>query len=164
MLGGAKKALPEVVDAELLEVVHKMRDSAGVEVHLQSITTQVRALLRKHKQEHILKESGGKYVFDKCWASRWLATKGYRLRAGTRSKTVHILTPAIHADMLFRASLQIKDFAIPKELVVNIDETGINLVPAGNKTFAKKGEIQVPIQGLGDKRQLTGIVPKVKLG
>ena len=35
------------------------------------------------------------------------------------------------------------------------DETGANLVPAGNRTFAKVGSIEVPIIGLDDKRQYT---------
>ena len=44
---------------------------------------------------------------------------------------------------------------IPAELVMNLDQTGINLVPAGNWTTAPQGSTQVALAGVGDKRQVT---------
>ena len=44
---------------------------------------------------------------------------------------------------------------IPAELVMNLDQTGINLVPAGNWTTAPQGSRRVALAGVGNKRQVT---------
>ena len=49
---------------------------------------------------------------------------------------------------------------IPAELVINMDQTGMNLVPVGKFTYAKKGQKHVQLLGLDDKRQLT-LVPAI---
>ena len=43
----------------------------------------------------------------------------------------------------------------PPELVINWDQTGINVVPISQWTQAEKGAIRVEIAGAGDKRQIT---------
>ena len=44
---------------------------------------------------------------------------------------------------------------IPPELIINLDETGIKLVPVGDWTMAPEGSRGVEVAGLGDKRQIT---------
>lgn len=44
---------------------------------------------------------------------------------------------------------------IPPELVLNWDQTGVNLVPASSWTMKRKGSKRVEIKGLNDKRQIT---------
>ena len=44
---------------------------------------------------------------------------------------------------------------IPKELIINWDQTGLKYVQVSNWTFANKGSKQVKIAGLDDKSQLT---------
>ena len=41
---------------------------------------------------------------------------------------------------------------IPPELILNWDQTGINLVPASSWTMDKKGSKRVEITGVNDKR------------
>ena len=45
--------------------------------------------------------------------------------------------------------------AIPESLVINLDQTGIKLVPTGDWTMAEEGSKRVEVAGLGDKRQVT---------
>lgn len=52
-------------------------------------------------------------------------------------------------EFLSRVSLTILDHNIPKDLVINFDETGLNLTPAGNKSFVTVGEIQIKKVGHG---------------
>ena len=47
---------------------------------------------------------------------------------------------------------------IPPELVINLDETGLPIVPVSQWTFADKGSKQIPVTGLDDKRQITGLL------
>ena len=45
--------------------------------------------------------------------------------------------------------------SIPDSLIINLDQTGIKLVPAGDWTMATEGSRRVEVIGLGDKRQIT---------
>ena len=49
--------------------------------------------------------------------------------------------------------VQLRD--IPDSLIINLDQTGINLVPTGDWTMAAEGSRRVEVAGLGDKRQIT---------
>ena len=44
---------------------------------------------------------------------------------------------------------------IPSDLIINIDEKGIKLVPVGDWSMAPVGSKRVEVAGLGDKRQIT---------
>ena len=46
---------------------------------------------------------------------------------------------------------------IPGELIINWDQTGLNLVPAAQWTMALKGSRRVEIKEIDDKRQITGV-------
>jgi hypothetical protein len=48
-----------------------------------------------------------------------------------------------------------EDHGIAKEMVLNIDKTGLLVCPAGKSTFAQEGSVQVPIIAHGDKKQVT---------
>ncbi|KAF9509190.1 hypothetical protein BS47DRAFT_1373557 [Hydnum rufescens UP504] len=61
-------------------------------------------------------------------------------------------------DAILRLSYNIKLFNIPAELVINADQTGVCLVPAGNKTWAPVGAKQVAAMAKEEKRQFTLMV------
>ncbi|CAH1268951.1 Hypp4045 [Branchiostoma lanceolatum] len=44
---------------------------------------------------------------------------------------------------------------IPDEMILNWDQTGVNIVPVGSWTLKEEGSKQVPITGLEDKRRIT---------
>ena len=44
---------------------------------------------------------------------------------------------------------------IPPQLIINLDETGVQLVPVGKWTMAPEGSKRVEVTGLDDKRQIT---------
>ena len=46
---------------------------------------------------------------------------------------------------------------IPPELILNWDQTGLNLVPSSSWTMEKKGSRCVEIKGMADKRQITAV-------
>ena len=61
--------------------------------------------------------------------------------------------------MNYRVAYLAKVYGIPSSLVVNLDQTGIHLVPAaGGKTWNVKGTKDVKILGMEDKRQITCVV------
>ena len=44
------------------------------------------------------------------------------------------------------------------QLIINWDQTGLNVVPASTWTMTEEGSTRVPIAGFGDKRQITATV------
>ena len=48
-----------------------------------------------------------------------------------------------------------KDLDIPKDLILNLDQTPLSYVSPGKYTFNPKGAKTVPIKGIDDKRQIT---------
>ena len=46
---------------------------------------------------------------------------------------------------------------IPPELILNWDQTGINLVPSSSWTMEQKGAKYVELTGIDDKRQITAV-------
>ncbi|CAH1248633.1 Hypp8328 [Branchiostoma lanceolatum] len=44
---------------------------------------------------------------------------------------------------------------IPEEMILNLDQTGVNIVPVGTWTLKEEGSKHVPITSLEDKRQIT---------
>ena len=48
--------------------------------------------------------------------------------------------------------------SIPAALILNCDQTGIQLVPSSNWTLEKKGVKRVALSGGDDKRQITAVV------
>ena len=53
---------------------------------------------------------------------------------------------------------------IPLSMVVNFDQTGVNIVPTSNWTLHQSGASQVPIAGIDDKRQITMVLANTPTG
>ena len=49
-------------------------------------------------------------------------------------------------------------FSFTADLIINMDETGVRIVPAKETTMAKRGSRQVQVIGLDDKRQITAVM------
>jgi hypothetical protein len=61
--------------------------------------------------------------------------------------------------MSYRVAYLVKIYNIPRELVINTDQTGMHLVPTGGShTWKKRGAKDVKVLGIEDKRQITTCV------
>ena len=72
--------------------------------------------------------------------------------------------PVIRAGFLERISNAAKEHSIPLELVLNMDETGLPVIPVSEWTLDKQGTTQVPLTGLDDKRQITAVLTCTAIG
>ena len=61
----------------------------------------------------------------------------------------------VKASFLQETVAMVRTHNIPPELVINLDETGQQLVPVGTWTMAPEGSRTLEVAGLGDKRQIT---------
>lgn len=84
-----------------------------------------------------------------CRASNWLKSNGFNLKCTTQASGKKILTNEIKDNYLSKIAITIAENHIPKDLVVNFDETGLHLTPAGNRSFVQIGETQVQKHGFG---------------
>ena len=84
---------------------------------------------------------------------------GYVKRKATTSQSMYILTDFKQAKKQFLkevAEIVVME-EIPPELVLNWDQTRLNVVPASAWTMDKQGKRRVEMIGLKDKRQITAI-------
>ena len=80
-------------------------------------------------------------------------------RKGTKAaKKLPAEFETVRADYVARVRKAVSDYSIPPELVLNLDETGLHIVPISNWTLDIKGSKQVAITGIDNKRQITVVV------
>ncbi|KAF9519263.1 hypothetical protein BS47DRAFT_1288615, partial [Hydnum rufescens UP504] len=104
--------------------------------------------------------AGGKFKCSDAYVCRFLHTH--------LCWSMHTLTQAAHKlpddwekqceDQFMCLSHYIKMFNVPAELIINADQTGVCLIPAGNKTWALTGVKQVTTMAKEEKCQFTLMV------
>ncbi len=89
----------------------------------------------------------------------------WTVRRGTQA-AAHIPenAPEMCERALFRIVHLITFYDIPASLIINMDQTGIILFTANNKTYAAKGSRQVTIAGKDEKRAYTLCVATTPAG
>ena len=113
------------------------------------------------KDRTLLAEHGGHIKLTKSWAASLMQRmKLVKRRGYTQMKTA--LTEEkfkeAKAKFLARVRTVAHQHKVVPQLVINWDQTGINVVPASTWTMEEEGSRRVPIVGLGDKRQITATV------
>lgn len=157
-LSKAKRGRPSKVEDDIIDQVRnyiKLMNKEGGIVNRAIVMAAAKGFVMAEDRS-ILKEFGGSLQFDKSWAQRVLEKMEYNRRKGTkaaRNKPENF--DGIRSEFFKRISDSVKKHAIPPSMVINWDQTGINIVPVGEWTLAPQGSKQVQIFGLGDKRQIT---------
>lgn len=95
------------------------------------------------------------YQFGKPWAQKWLLRHNYSLRTSTTSKAKKNEDQDIKNTFIKRVSLLVAEFKIPPNLLINMDESGLNFLPVHKRTYDKKGSTSVLLKFCDDKRQVT---------
>ena len=70
----------------------------------------------------------------------------------------------VRRDFLKRVQKKVTENSLPPSMIVNFDETGMNVVPTSHWTLHSEGSKQVPITGIDDKRQLTMVLANIPTG
>ena len=109
-----------------------------------------------HKNKSLLAENSGHINVNKSWANLFLARYSFVKCRATKA------TRKVPADFqkkqeVFVTNVQetIMTKAIPLELVINFNQTGVKIVPVAKWTLDTKGMKQVDVIGLKDKREIT---------
>ena len=139
------------LDNELANIV-RARIAVGLQMDLFMMRLMVRKLIRRDGKEHLLVENGGKNVFGDDWCFRFYKRHKFKRRVATTK--MRLAVPADYDQKLekyLEVGAQIfSQNDIPPDLVVNGDETSVNLVGKSKFTFAQQGARKVRAIGIGD--------------
>ena len=104
-----------------------------------------------------LKKYGGHIEFTDGWARHILESMKWTKRKGTAGKVEPSQQFLDEEKLTFQRNIStiIEDHDIPKELILNLDQTPLSYVSPGKYTFNPKGAKTVPIKGVDGKRQIT---------
>ena len=104
-----------------------------------------------------LKDFGGNIALTESWARGALKSMEWSSRKGTTCKVEPSKQFLLEEKLRFQRRIAsiIEEHDIPKELILNLDQTPLSYVSPGKYTFNPKGAKTVPIKGIDDKRQIT---------
>ena len=104
-----------------------------------------------------LKDFGGHIALTEVWARGVLKSMGWSKRKGIAGKIGPSKQFLLEEKLTFQRCIAsiIEEHDIPKELILNLDQTPLSYVSPGKYTFNPKGAKTVPIKGIDDNRQIT---------
>ena len=95
----------------------------------------------------------------KAWTQSFFRRIKYCRRKVTRAARRFPSFPEIEKIGFLKKVVKAEeDYSIPPQLIMNFDQTGIQLVPTKNHTMARRGSKQVTLIGKGDKRGITAVL------
>ena len=107
----------------------------------------------------LLADYGGSFNPEKPWAKSLLRRMGFVKRKASTSARLPVQDfDTIKISFLERIVTALKTHSIPKALIINLDETGLKLVPVSSWTLEQQGAAKVKVAGVDDKREITGVV------
>ncbi len=105
-----------------------------------------------------LHEFGGPATISPAWAQSILRRMQFTKRKGTsKVKDTVANFLEIKGNFLQEIIDVVEMEEIPAELILNWDQTGLNLIPSATWTMEKRGTKRVAIKGMNDKRQITAV-------
>jgi hypothetical protein len=142
---------------EICEVLRKQR-AAGQPLYGSCIQGLIKTIITLREPQLLQNYNKNGFRVGLDWTRTFLKIElNWNYRASTTSAGK---LPSDHEEqgkkMVQRCAYLVKIHNIPQSLVVNTDQTGIHLVPAGgSRTWEEKNSKFVRVHGVDDKRQIT---------
>ena len=111
----------------------------------------------KANEPNLLKEYGGPLELTEDWARNVLKSMEWVKKKGTTGKTEPSDGFLAEEKFTFQRAIStaVLENDIPRDLIINLDQTPLGYVSPGKYTFCMRGSENVPIKGMDDKRQIT---------
>ena len=155
--------LGEKLDDMVRCYITRIRESGRI-VNTMIVKAGAHGILMSQEKSR-LAEFGGPATLTTAWAKSLLKRMKFMQRRGTTKAKVLVKEfNQLKTSFLQEIIDVVKMEEIPNHLILNWDQTGLNLVPVSSWTMEKKGSKRVEIQGLTDKRQITGVFCGTLLG
>ena len=151
------------LDAAVQEYIQSLRMAGGV-VNTLVVMGAAEGIVAVRDVSKLVSH-GGHIEITKTWARSLLIRMGFVKRKCSTSGKIPMLQleelkEVFLADLA--AEVVMKD--IPKELILNWDQTGVPIIPTGDWTMEKEGASRVSIAHADDKRQLTAVLAVTAAG
>lgn len=107
----------------------------------------------------MLEENGGPFTMSKNWLN--MLCRSLNLTMRTRTTAAQKLPDDWEEKVLRmnqRVAVLAHKYSIPKDLVINLDQTGIHFIPTTDRGRAQRVAREIAMIGGEDKRQITGIL------
>ena len=156
---GRPLLLSKEADQQVQRFVRAIRKTGGV-VSTRTVIATAKRLFKKANPP-ILAEYGGPLKLEKSWARSVLQRMNFVKSKGTKSaKHAPADFEIIRGKFHRRIARRVRKYQIPDELVINWDQTGVEVIPAGNWTMNQRGDkqIHVDVKGIDDKCQYTALL------
>lgn len=139
---GVKRGRPNLLRSDIEEIIKtylkQLRENGGI-VNSRIIKAVSIAVTRKIAPQ-ILVENGGYLELSRRWAYNFAVRNGYVNRKGTKSTKANVPQKNEVCDKFRSECLKIiKEHSIPDDLIINWDETGVQLLPTANYTMEHAG-------------------------
>ena len=143
-------------------LIKKVKDIAigtrqvGVVINRRQTVNIGKGVVRANNPD-ILEEFGGTIELTNRWTRSVLSDLSWSKRKGTTGKIETSSQFFAEEKFTFQQAIlsAISSHDIPKFLSLNIDQTPLSYVSPGQCAFSFKGSKNIPIKGVGDKRQTT---------
>ena len=143
----------EEMDKHVQEYITYMR-STGTTVNTTVVIACAEGILM-HEDAALLTRVN----LSKGWAQYLLQRMGYVKRKATSKAKVSVENFAeIKEDFLLEIKHVIVMDEIPAQLVINFDQTGLNIVPVSEWTMELEGSKRVEVAGKDCKKQITAVL------
>lgn len=152
--GGRPKPLDDKVEQHIKSVLQQLRD-AGTPLSSHVIRWVMQSVFTDHDPSLL-----GRLKLSQQWISQWVRQQmGWTWRACTsEASKLPMDWEEQGIVMAKRVAATMGRHDIHPSLVINMDQTGVHLVPAASWTYAARGEKTVAIIGAEDKRQITACI------
>ena len=144
------------IDEEVQKFIRALR-KAGTAINTAVILAAAEVIVTS-RDRTLLAEHGGHIRLTKSWAASLMERmKLVKRRGSTQMKTA--LTETVFKEVKAKFHSRVQEVTgkhqVLPQIIINWDQTGINVVPASTWTMEEQGSKRVPIAGFGDKRQIT---------
>lgn len=128
---------------------------AGAVISTSLTITAAEGIVTAHDWTLLVQHRGHiKLTYD--WALSLLSRIGFVKKATTKAKSQYSKEKFQRLKKYLNQVVSIiKVHNIPDSIAINLDQTGLNLVPSSDWTMAQKGSKRIDLAGLGDKYQIT---------
>ena len=144
------------LDQKVQVYIKALRDAGG-SVGTSIVIAAAVGIITAHDR-NLLVQNGGYINLTRDWGLSLLSRMGFVKRKATTKAKPQIdcqKFQQIKQTYLQRVVAIVRCHKIPEKLVINLDQTGLNIVPSGEWTMEREGSKSVILAGLDDKRQIT---------
>ena len=142
-----------MLDSKVQQYIRSLR-AAGTPINARIAIAAAKGIV-KATDRTMLYENGGHILLSGSWAYSLLKRMGYVQRKASKVSLSKMEFEVVKKAYLNKIKVAVVDGKIPPELIINFDQSSVNVVPSSQWTQAEKGSTRVEVSGYDDKRQIT---------